>query len=311
MRRLLIHLSLFLLFPSAIIVLLFGIPADKKFAYHFIKTDCYNHSDWIYGRMLDTASIDIAFIGSSRTIHAIADSLIESLMGNAVKESPHIVNLGYCRFGRNLDFVIVKDLLAAKRVRMLVLEVREDEDPFSHLDFGYIASSRDLLQPVFINARYFNDFWKGLQMRVEWAKSGLKVRPVENASQRIPSSIYGYGTSGISLPANETIPSSLPESTTAVSFWREIKMNFPRYYLAEIATLAKANDARFFFLYIPSYGFSQRMPREYLYYRQFGQVLIPPAIIFSNPAYFMDENHLNDQGSAQMAEWLVQSVILN
>lgn len=311
MRRLFIHLSIFLLFPFAIIVLLFVIPADKKFAYHFIKTDCYNHSDWIYGRMHDTASIDIAFIGSSRTIHAIADSLIESLMGKAVNESPHLVNLGYCRFGRNLDFVIVKDLLAAKRVKMLVLEVREDEEPFSHLDFGYIASSLDLLQPVFINPRYFNDFWKGLQMRVEWAKSGLKVRPIESVSHRILSSIYGYGSSAMSLPANKALPASLPESAAAISVLHEMKMNFPRHYIAEIATLAKANDVRVCFLYIPSYGFSQHTPSEYLYYRQFGQVLIPPAKIFSNPAYFMDENHLNDQGSAQMAEWLVQAVILN
>ncbi len=311
MRRLIIHLSIFLLFPIAIIVLLFAIPANKKFAYHFIKSDCYNHSDWLYARMQDTASIDIAFIGSSRTIHAISDSLIESLMGHADNPSQHVVNLGYCRFGRNLDFVIVKDLLTAKRIKKLVLEVREDEDPFSHLDFGYIASSRDLLQPVFFNARYFTDFWKGLQMRVEWAKSGLKVRPVENGSHSIPSSIYGYGSSAISLPAGEAHPSSLPESTMKFSIIRGIKMHYPRHYIAEIAALAKANDVRLCFLYLPSFGYSQRMPREYLYYREFGQVLLPPEIIFSNHSNFMDVNHLNDLGSAQMAEWLVQTGILH
>lgn len=311
MRRLIIHLSLFLLFPFAIIVLIFVIPADKKFAYHFIKSDCYNHSDWLYARMQDTAAIDIAFIGSSRTIHAISDSLIESLMDHAGNPSQHIVNLGYCRFGRNLDFVIVKDLLTAKRIKKLVLEVREDEDPFSHLDFGYIASSRDLLQPVFFNTRYFTDFWKGLQMRVEWVKSGLKVSPIENEIHSIPSSIYGYGSSAVSLPAGDAHRSSLPESTMEFSIMRGMEMHFPRHYIAEIATLAEANDVRVYFLYLPSFGFSKRMPSEYLYYRQFGQVLLPPDRIFSNPSYFMDMNHLNDQGSAQMAEWLVQTGILH
>ncbi|MBX7108529.1 MAG: hypothetical protein K1X61_07780 [Chitinophagales bacterium] len=306
MQKLAINLLLFMLLPMASIIFLFVIPADKQFAYHFIKSDCYNHSDWIYARMHDTAAVDIAFIGSSRTIHAIADSLIETAISGNASKPVHVVNLGYCRFGRNMDFAIVKDLMSAKRIKKLVLEVREDEEPFSHLDFGYIASSADLLRPVFVNPRYFSDSWKGLQMRVEFVKSFLKVRPASAFGQGNPASIYGYGSSTSSLPANQEVPDSPSVNNTGSSVLRALKLNFPRHYIAEIVALAKTQDIAVCFLYLPSYNHSQQAPRELPYYQKFGPVLIPPNEIFSNPVHFMDENHLNDTGSKQLMEWLVQ-----
>ena len=86
------------LFLLPIIVLLLFIPINVRKQYEGLSGDCANHAIWIYDRIVKNETpIDIAFIGSSHTMHAVNDkSLTENSHGK------NITNLGYCRFGRNL-----------------------------------------------------------------------------------------------------------------------------------------------------------------------------------------------------------------
>ncbi|MGB3076778.1 MAG: hypothetical protein WBB36_15720 [Chitinophagales bacterium] len=303
-RKLIINLLIFSLLPVSIIGFLFVIPFNKEFGYRFIKDDCYNHASWIYGRMNNPEGIDIAFIGSSRTIHAIPDSLLEVLIKQRCGNALHVANLGYCRFGRNFDYEVVKDLLASKQIKNLVVEVREDEDPYSHLDFGYVASSADVLKPVFFNTRYFSDFWKALQVRIVLLKSYLHIRPQDFEQRTVALSLYGYGASTEKFSARQQVPALNSIEPDQGSLLQDMKMNFPEHFISEIAALASVNNVQLQFVFLPGFNPVKQMPNAYLFYKKYGTVLIPPAEIFSDPDNFKDENHLNDSGSTRLAAWL-------
>ena len=118
------------------------LPYNKQFGYNRMLESC-SRGDWLYQRIFkNEIPVDIAFIGSSRTICAVNDSLLESYLG------VHVANLAFCRYGRSLHYSLFKDLLRKKTPEMVVLEIRAEESRFGHPDFAHIADMEDLLLPV-------------------------------------------------------------------------------------------------------------------------------------------------------------------
>lgn len=288
------------------VVYLFAAPFDKEFGYHIIKNNCYDHAAWMYNRMKSDVGMDVVFIGSSRTIHAIPDSLMEKHIQVQDEKDAHIVNFGYCRFGRNFDFEVVKDLLESKRISILVLEIREDEDQYSHPDFPYIADAHDVLNPVFFNQKYFNDIITALKVRIEFQKSRLSIRPQSAYTSSMKQTLFGYGSSDKILDADQLSAIAPDEEADTSSLLREVKMNFPKYFITKIVSIAKEHHVEIYFLYLPGYSRIPSVPKELVFYNKLGTVLIPPSEIFSTASNFIDENHLNDSGSGKLAVWLLQ-----
>jgi len=91
------------LFPVILLVLIF--PIDKRTRYTSLKDDCFNHGIWIHDRLFKNETpTDIIFLGTSHTVNAIDDKLIEdSLKGlNQPISSrfiPAIREQGYFRKG--------------------------------------------------------------------------------------------------------------------------------------------------------------------------------------------------------------------
>lgn len=83
-------------------------------------------------------------------------------------------------------------------------------------------------------------------------------------------------------------------------------MNFPKYFITKIVSMAKEHNVETCFLYLPGYNRIPSVPKELVFYNKLGTVLIPPSEIFSTASNFTDENHLNDSGSAKLAIWLLQ-----
>ena len=169
MKQILLKIALFFSLMMIPIVALFITPYSKEFAYHYIENDCYNHGAWIYDRITkNQASIDVAFIGSSHTIHAFQEEKMEVILGS----NYHLTNLGYCRYGRNLQYSLLKLLLQHKSPKLIVLEVSEDEEKNSHDIFPYIAKTCDLLfTPTLINRDYLSDLYYGASARLECFKA--------------------------------------------------------------------------------------------------------------------------------------------
>lgn len=306
MKRFLKQFVIFLLPILGSIVLLFILPLDKSFAYHYIKQDCAGHGAWIHHRIFENPKpVDIAFIGSSRTIHGVMDELLEKELGDTA--AIHVATLGYCRLGRNMSYLLLKDLLKRKHPKVLVLEVREDEDHFSHPMFPYVADAKDVLFPTLLfNRDVLIDPYLNLETRFEYQKQRLLGKiPVtypQNDRQ------YGYGPSD--LQAEAGLLEIKKQERRLRAEWklkakgRNFHMRFPRSYLHKINQLVKENDIELYFLYLPEYGWPLDMPFELHTYQQYGQVLLPPEEIFTNTRHWMDDGHLNDNGAQELSKWL-------
>jgi hypothetical protein len=298
MTALLKKLLLFLL-PLLLLLVLW--PIDARWRFQGLKDDCFNHGIWIYDRIHSHPKpIDLVFLGSSRTLNGINDQLISSQWGDR-----EAVNLAYCRFGRNLTFVLLKEVLAERKIETLVVEVRETEDRYSHPVFPFMASTKDVLlpNPVF-NKQVVSDMWVHLAYKVELLQDQLYR---QESAVVLQTEAYGFAS-----PADTADPALLEEarqrrlqpkvpiSDTEYNF----HMQFPRRYLQKVGELCKANNIRLVFLYLPAYGDPRRLPTEYNSYLQYGQVLLPPDTVLVPPAHWCDENHLNQTGAAALSNWL-------
>lgn len=295
----LIRNSIFFLLPllTALIIL----PVNERLKFQGLKEDCSNHGIWIYDRIYNNPDpIDIAFIGSSHTFNDINDKLITD---NISKKK--VVNLGYCRLGRNFSYALSKVLIGQRKVISLVIEVREDEDRYSHPIFPYIANTRDVVLPnPFFNRDIISDMWTHFAYKIELTQELLYQQEVE---MPIQINDYGHGTS---------------KDTVSVEFLEEVKVRrtkykkpipklirdfhekFARVYLKKISKLCIENNVNLYFVYLPAYGSGVNKPKEYDTYSKYGDVLIPPMEIFEDKSHWCDENHLNEAGAKELSLWL-------
>jgi len=307
MKQILLKLALFFSLMMIPVVTLFMLPYSEEFAYHFIENDCYNHGSWIYDRINhNPAPIDVAFIGSSHTIHAIQDKKIEKLLG----QNLHITNLGYCRFGRNIEFLILKMLLKHKSPKLIVIEVHEDEEKNSHDIFPYLAETKDLLlPPTALNRDYLSDLFYGGSARMEYFKAKYIFR------KKYPdptSELYGYA-------ATDRIASETELDENAKSWHSRLSRNnpeiiekvqteFPLAYLDKMIQNIQEKNIKVMFIYLPESGSRLQSPKWANLYLQLAPLIIPPQKILSDKSNWMDASHLNDSGSEMLSNWLSEQI---
>lgn len=303
MKQVLFKIALFFCLLIIPIVVLFTAHYSEEFAWHYIKNDCYNHGAWIYDRITHNQTpIDIAFIGSSHTIHAFQEKKIEELSGT----TNHIVSLGYCRYGRNLEYCILNMLLEHKSPKLVVLEVHEDEEKNSHDIFPYLAKTSDLLlPPTPIDRDYFSDLFFGASARLEYFKATCIFR---NKYPEPTTDLYGYAgsereVSEIELKENQNAWEKRLGRTQYQAI-EKIQMKYPMAYLDKMISLLQKKNISFVFVYLPEHGSMLKSPKYAAYYRNRGPLLIPPQSIFDNTANWMDASHLNDKGSELLSEWM-------
>jgi hypothetical protein len=278
MKKLATNIIFFILPVLAGTVLLFLIPVDKNFNYHFVKGECDNKAAWIYHRVFEQPeNIDIVFSGASQTSCGIMDELIENEISAITGQKIKVANLGYCRRGRDIQFAMLKDMFQQKKPKILVLEVAEDEPKKSHPVFPYLAESNDLWGSfVFYNQRYFLNIWKGIVVRFEYIKYRLFPDKILNNS-RITEK-FGY------LPSDQVAEPKILEknkvdwtkriSKSKPDFFRKVELNYSKHYLEKIVELARQNYCEVVFLYLPESGSNLKYPLLKDYYESLGKLLI-------------------------------------
>jgi hypothetical protein len=305
MKQVLLKIALFFGLLMVPFVALFISPYSEEFAYHFIKDDCYNHGAWIFDRITrNPTPIDVAFIGSSHSIHAFQEKRMEELLDSNF----HFANLGYCRYGRNLEFVLLKLLLKNKSPKIIILEVHEDEEKNSHDIFPYLAETKDLLlPPTPINRDYFSDLFYGASARLECFKAKYIFR---KRNQEPNTNLYGYGPSDRTvkeeeLKENEKAWEKRLKQTKNEAI-EKLQIKYPLAYLEKMIGLIKEKNIRLLFVYLPESGSKLTSPKHSAYYQNAGPLLIPPQYIFDDVANWMDASHLNDKGSALLSTWMAE-----
>ncbi len=304
MKRLMINI---LLFTLILVLLIYIIPIDRRQRFIQLKEDCSYHGIWFFDRIHHNAHrVDVAFFGSSHTINGVMDEYIQNQLNTL---SVHVVNLGYCRYGVNIYPVLLKEILRAKKPKILVLEVREDESRYSHPVFPYIADASDIfLATPFYNRDLGRDYFDSFLFRLKL----IKAEYFKNDSL-VPVRTNDFGFMGSADTASKTYLEKIDLGQKRPkyrqnSMERSFYMTYPRIYLKELSELCMKNHILLNFLYIPQYGSPEKEPLEMDTYKKYGKVLIPPSEIFKDQDNWFDENHLNHAGARKLSGWVTDQI---
>ena len=300
MKRFLHRLGLFSLPLLVAAIGLLLLPVDRRQRYAYLKDDCFNHGLWIHDRLFrQETPVDLAFLGSSRTLCAVND---EELSKNLDQE---VVNLGYCRLGRNLIYVLLQDLLEARKPARIVIEVRENEDRYSHPVFPFLANEKDAFLPVLLfNRDLFSDAYQAFRCKLQLSKDRIFQSAPQPETRTAP---YGFAPKRdiAQLQRLQAHQLERRERKKDLPSWqRDFYWRYPLRYLGKIGKTCRKQGVELYFLYLPGYGSDPERPTGYEHYRAMGQLLLPPPDIFADPDHWFDENHLNAAGAEALTEWL-------
>lgn len=306
MRKFLRDILLFSLplITAGVLVLFTDLP--RNFRYNYLKDDCEGRGNWISRQLENGERADIVFVGASRTIRAVDDSLLELKFDSAGKPA-RIINAGYCRFGRDLQGIIAGDMLDSKTgLKKLVIEVSEREGISGHPVFYCLAGTEELLHPPSrLNQEYIGNVYKGGLMRLDYWKQ--QVLHQEEKIAR-PGNRYGCLHTEHRADKNELEASRQHcadgKNCRPAGNLENLQLRYAKAWLEKITRDAKANNCEVLFLFLPAYGCSSCPPREQSFYAQFGRVMIPPRGILENTGYWSDHDHFNSFGSRAISNWL-------
>jgi hypothetical protein len=302
MKKFLKQIGLFII-PALIgVLILFIIPANKQFSYRFVQGECSNKASWIYDRIFFSEfDLDLIFIGASQTACAIMDHQIEHDLQEITGKSVKVANLGYCRGGRDIQYIMLKEVFRHKKPSVVVIEVTEDEPKKSHPVFPYLAESRDLLGSlVFFNQRYFQSLFKGLIVRFEYLKWILFGN-----SNPAPNNMADHGYINTSVIADEELFNQnrlnwdKRMQRNKPGFLRDIEVRYSKHYLEKMVKLANDNGSKVEFLFLRESGSNLEKPILYDYYQTLSNMNILPGSIYSDPANWSDATHFNDSGATK------------
>jgi len=256
----------------------------------------------------DERPVNIVFSGASQTGNAIQDKLISAELSKIKDRRIEAVNYGFCRRGRDIQYVMLKDLFSRKHPEILVVEVPEDEPKKSHPVFPYLAESGDLFSSfVFFNQRYFISIWKGIVVRFESLRSRIWHDQVSFPTD--PHSEFAYRSSS-QVVTDKVLEKNRKDwgkrlSKSKPPFLRKIELNYSKHYIEKIIALANTNNCRVIFLYLPESGSNLKQPMLLNYYQRYGDVIILPKDLIMDKSNWKDATHFNDSGASKASEHVV------
>jgi hypothetical protein len=304
------------------------LPHDKYLRYQSLNDRSAPNSYWIYERIHDDPTpIDIAFVGTSRTGRSVNTQRLQDGLA-AYGIHTHAVNFHIVKTGRNMQYVIAKELLQHRAVKLLVLEITEVEERKPHPDFIFLADTSDVLcAPLFINTQYFADLARlpgrqlDLFLDTTLQRSGLRTPdfvPPPYEGPNLDRTEYLLTLDGVnhSLAGQHTLaemeamrvrqetemtPPVLPASLA----WLEYRIS--RYYIDGIFDLAARNGTRIVFLYLPRFG-GPAVPEPYEELYSGRAPLINPAAVLRDFRLWSDETHVNAQGSRALTDAVAEAL---
>ncbi len=316
-----------------VIAIMLVLPHDRYIRWQALRTEVYARLGWVYERIhFDQTPIDVAFIGTSHTLNGVdAAAVNQELAAEGVRTADGrcIVtsNLAIPEYGRNLHWILARELIENRKVDTIVLEVFENETRKAHPVFEHVADERDILTaPMLVNIGYWHDLVRLPYRQLSvWFESlypedfGLKRRfDPRNYDGSTVDNTRKVNVEGVSLtpPRFKIAPKADLEweahRRAGLKNLHMLGERFEKYeyvvpdtYVKDILDLARRRGVKVVFLYLPAFGQPPRPVDMRLYA---GHEFLTANDIMSRTDYWYDVQHLNAPGAAALSQRLGQQL---
>ena len=322
-------LSLAAIVAVLVLVTLVLLPHDPYIRFQELARESvhYLRIKWIYERVhYDETPVDVAFIGTSHMQSGIDSARVETTLranGNAL----HVVNFAIPHLGRDLEYLVARELLDNKKPKLLVIETQFFEARAPHPGFQRLATLSDIATaPMIINTglienlvrlplrqldlftrslapkRYgmFNTFdrarYEGAHFNDTYLQHGFTAtRTAVHRRDFFEPQLAGIRT-------DITEKSNLASRVNFAATDHNVLYRYNNIYLDRIVSLAKSQGVRVVFLYLPFLE-GPGMPQHAAWINSMGQIMTPTKII-GNAALWQNADHLNYFGALALSDWV-------
>lgn len=305
-----------------------ALPHDPYIRFQNLKGTIYERMSWIYERIhYDDKPIDVAFLGSSRSGAGIYPTLLEpALAARGIKA--RVVNFALPSTGFDIRETIAAELLATRRVKLIVFDVIEALPRDGHEAFGEVASTAQMFNaPWLVNRQLPRNLMRLPLRQINLAIASAMPEAFGFQSRFNPATYAGSTTDPRSMlniredfaklgtPAHEATlemqsqlrhrqiqPPILPAAFAGVEF------GVSRSYIDRVVALAAARDVKFAFLFLPFYK-GPRSPLEESWLKRRAPVWTADFMI-EDPSSFEDSAHLaaSPKVKAALTDWIADQV---
>lgn len=274
---------------------------------------------WIKMKIFSTSeTVDYAIIGSSYAWCAIYPNLISKKM-NGKKTW----NLGRNWDGRDVDYLIVKELVKHHQVKNIIIQFYDGEVQEAHPYYRYLVSPADAFHEM-----------------VYYLKN-TKITDKERVKERINTILSYFADLSVRaywqiLREDEALnPAYIKKSNRLNGFYilddtaKQQKSKFEKvknmtwkirpgnkeffpsgsrasFYLDKIHRLCLTYDVDLYFVFIPQYCHTLPSKSTFDFFSQRGEVLIPDIKLITNMKFWRNPGHLFQKGSRIFTRQLIK-----
>jgi hypothetical protein len=321
-------LAVFALSFAGYFVLTFFLPHDRYIRYQQLTDSDLFRTRWVYERIhYDKTPIDVAIIGSSRLEASVSAPILEKELSEKLGRPVHVANLAVPEEGRNLHYLIARELLETHpETRLILVSVVEQAD-ISHPAFRYLGDPADLLRaPLFINHYYFLDaaflpyrqmsyflqthfpswFGESRTFRKDYAGTGFDTtysfylpsgKLVDRYHVMPEDKLEGYSRETKNILGNTWHPRSR---------WSALNNPLEPEYTKQLVALAQKHCVETIFVRLPFYKSPEHIYDE-AFYRSLAP-LLDAEQLNGNPRNYEDAGHFNRSGTDLVSAWLNEAI---
>ena len=303
------------------------LPANDYQRWQMLDGTIHKNARWIYERShFDPAPIDVAFVGPSRVGAAVSAPRLSRELA-ALGLPSNVVNFSLPEQGRNINAVIVEQMLADKRPRLLVIGVIEKPGRFGHSAYKYIAPASDMANPRYpLNLNYLSDL-----IYLPYRQLVLLAAEVLPQAMGMPKAFDPADYRGsvvetggdVLLPdgsiKNGTQPASMEELERGVNKLRQgaggpllppaladWEFGDERGNIRRIVAMARAKGVPVAFLALPYFTGPPTLQEQRLY-ESYGPVW-NAAFLAPHAEWYCDYGHLTADAAQLFTDWLAPRV---
>lgn len=298
-------------------------PQNVYFRWQELDSGTTRKADWIYERLhFDPTPIDVALIGTSRTGGGLSGPDIEAAYCRATGRRIQVANLSLPETGRNLNFVVAKEVMRTKSPALTVVELNATEARRQHRGFVILADAADILTaPLIGNLSFFPDLVRlpGRQailmfrtlagdgaVRDGFDPAKYEGRDLDRTRELrlLDGSIISRYSAMAAADLDAAHEARLRKMTRMLHLpedFRDVEYRVPRVYLDKIESLAAHNNRSLSYVFMPAWR-EPAFPNDLASILDIdGPVIDLGGPIATDPGKWLDATHVNAWGAEELS----------